>query len=327
MFRVLALLLLLVALLLLGKIYLEYGEVPEPMIPKLGGCSEITIHKWMLDSWRWSVAMMSQDGAISTLLKDAADVCHHSGPPVMDYHGSAPPQYSTKPVPLQQISRLDLTADTFFSDFAYKGLPVVVKGMFADFEWWVKHAESVVSAAKKDTELHASTENRMCDDCKEIGQLTGDRLKEAVYFDWSAEPDVLIWAREGKGFGGPTHFDWSCDGTLSVQYHGLKKWDLWAPWGNDKLKAHTHFQAIINESDAIWYPPAWYHGTEAIKGLSVAFTYYTRIPSFGEWSNYSFKFTPFEPCARGAYGWPARSVAWPTALRQQLKHSNAGSDL
>ena len=58
---------------------------------------------------------------------------------------------------------------------------------------------------------------------------SGSSLPNGTTFFTREKPYILA-TDPGKEFGGPTHYDESCSGTLSYQLQGRKHWALWAPF-------------------------------------------------------------------------------------------------
>lgn len=130
----------------------------------------------------------------------------------------------------------------------------------------------------------------------------------------------VFWTRPGGKFGTPVHFDMVCEYTLSMQHSGRKKWVLWAPWdvpsadGESSVAAHTRFEVVADAGDAVLYPPAWFHATEAEAGdhSVTAAVDVLGFPTYGALGGRSLR-SPFGfgACAKR---WLAQSREWDAAL-------------
>ena len=111
----------------------------------------------------------------------------------------------------------------------------------------------------------------------------------------------------------------SCCGSFSIQYLGVKKWTLWAPWRvTDDVPALVRYEAAVNESETIYFPPAWFHGTEVLSEESFSVAHFIqKVPAHLELAGKSLWRQPygFEACAGGVAGWRARAAAWDYVLR------------
>ena len=101
----------------------------------------------------------------------------------------------------------------------------------------------------------------------------------------SFEKGTLWWARAGVKFGDSRHVDATCEGQISVQYKGTKKWRLFSPdWSlplhdGSVLHPATCFETKLEEGEVLFWAPGWYHQTAAgDEELSIAIAYYTTDP-------------------------------------------------
>lgn len=82
----------------------------------------------------------------------------------------------------------------------------------------------------------------------------------------------IFWSRPGDTFGGADHYDILCMGTLSMQYSGTKRWNLWAPWDvydaeGRPVRAHTRFVGKVHAGDVLYYPPGWFQSAASIRTI------------------------------------------------------------
>mmetsp|Transcript_12992 Transcript_12992/g.34756 ORF Transcript_12992/g.34756 Transcript_12992/m.34756 type:complete len:324 (+) Transcript_12992:123-1094(+) len=306
--------------LLLSSFVLAQGSqlprttVLKPKIPGLGDCPDVAIPDWALHSLYVSSPFEKAD--IAEELTAVGKYCKlRPFPP--NYLHPSPPNYSGPPASIPKIARTDLPADVFYERFARIGLPVVLTGLFSNLSWWGEHVKNVVSVAEQDRDWHSGMENGWCTRCGQAARLGTKASEQVLNFaapSYAEQPNVL-WAHLHAEFGGPEHFDWSCEGTVSIQYQGSKKWTLWAPWHIGHVEAHTRFEVTVNAFEAIWYPPAWFHQTRVLLGFSVSAAHFTVIPTYGVLTNQSFWQTLFETCADGGQGWRERRSTWDRMFR------------
>lgn len=320
---------------------LTWDDFAKPQVPNLGGCpgtEHSVMPEWLVESI-YESSPLEQDEIIreleATAPKDGIShaartdeaLCDGIGLSTKSYLQSDPPNHRGEPSTIPTVWPAELSARAFHENFSRAGLPVVIKGLASNFSWWATHSARVSAAAERDYTWNAEMENSWCPSCASVAHELGkQRLREMFYFaaplpelegvDLDAQPNVL-WTQGGGDFGGPGHFDWGCLSTLSIQYRGSKKWTLWAPWDLGPVKAHARLEAAVDESDAIFYPPAWFHQTKVLRGLSVSVAHFTLIPSYGSLANASFWQTPFEACATGDVGWRRRNQIWDEALRSK----------
>jgi len=160
-------------------------------------------------------------------------------------------------------------------------------------------------------------------------------------------PPHMFSGLEGQTFADPVHVDFGCSPSLSVQWSGIKRWNLWSPVDleteeGDLIKALTLFETIIHPKEALIKPPAWFHNTTILNGggLSIATAYsWLQPPPYGRinpevWKNNAFG---FDTCARGLdddefreypTGWLEHAKMWDSILTATRdKHNNKAPNL
>ena len=151
------------------------------------------------------------------------------------------------------------------------------------------------------------------------------------FASWLRDKGFVLLTREGGAFGSPMHFDQGCDGTLTVQYEGRKRWALWSPWDlSDDVPAQTRYETVLAPGEMLFYPPAWLHSTTTVEGDSISAAFDVQyLPAFGAvLANQSLWATPFgfERCAGGRRGWRAQSKALELALQETASTSEMHGD-
>ena len=161
--------------------------------------------------------------------------------------------------------------------------------------------------------------------------FSGDWNRGFGFASWVRDPGYTLFTREGGIFGTPSHFDQGCDGTLTVQYEGRKRWALWSPWDlSDDVPAQTRYETVLAPGEMLFYPPAWLHSTTTVEGDSISAAFDVQyLPAFGAvLANQSLWATPFgfERCAGGRRGWRAQSKALELALQETASTSEMHGD-
>ena len=197
---------------------------------------------------------------------------------------SNPPTYAGETLSIDRVHEEDLDATEFGNKYTRCGLPVIVE------------AAEVLMDARQRSNIRAARaaqlaqcggdacrdEVRICDDepCLQAAAMREDGVPRCI-----GEPATsfmvpnLFSGDSGQTFGGPLHFDHSCDQSLSVQYDGVKMWTLWSPWAllahdGTTLPALQRMNGTLSPGDALWFPPGFFHTTEILEGPSIAAVYF-----------------------------------------------------
>eukprot|EP00470_Lotharella_oceanica_P012527 CAMPEP_0170198376 /NCGR_PEP_ID=MMETSP0040_2-20121228/68691_1 /TAXON_ID=641309 /ORGANISM="Lotharella oceanica, Strain CCMP622" /LENGTH=327 /DNA_ID=CAMNT_0010448319 /DNA_START=25 /DNA_END=1005 /DNA_ORIENTATION=- len=133
---------------------------------------------------------------------------------------------------------------------------------------------------------------------------------------------------EGHKFGAANHIDSLCQGQVSIQYEGTKKWTLWSPSGwevpeiqdhfasasnTTMITAHTRFETILRAGEVLFFAPGWLHETEILEGSSLSATYsFSNPPVGGGLAKDHHANSPYgyDNCAQGPDGWTAANGLW-----------------
>lgn len=144
---------------------------------------------------------------------------------------------------------------------------------------------------------------------------------------FNSEPEIFS-ATTGQRFGDPTHFDLSCDGSLSIQFEGRKRWQLWAPWavgGGAPYPAHTQFETVLDEGDVLFFPPGFYHTTHVLQGDSIAAAFYFAAPPvYGSLDPRSWR---SHPLGYAACGWAPKAAEWEALVMADVRPASAKEEL
>lgn len=257
-------------------------------------------------------------------------------PTIGTYEGDA------RPIPRMKMA--DLSPIAFYKHFLRPGMPLILTGVDgANESSWKQRVHTVMRAAKAEHALKGERDGDCGNDCRERVHFANAETRALAALPPEAVPPVLnfpdplprdkvkrllseplaaqvILTGRGGTFGGPFHYDMSCAGSFSIQYKGVKLWSLWAPWDiSPSVPAHTRFEASVQQGELIFFPAAWYHGTEVVSAVSltVAFFIDSGATHGGSITGKSLWKQPygFEFCAAGADGWRARTAAWDFLLK------------
>jgi len=222
-------------------------------------------------------------------------------------------------VPIPRVPEDGMSPSDFFHRHVRTGLPLVLAGTAGNITGSREKLRIDIRAARaarltdrtqsKESEMGCNMDGcrrvHLCGDgCEEAGRMR-EELVPAVFnfrgdnttaqaFSW---PEVFS-GKTGQQFGGPTHFDASCDGSISLQLDGRKTWTLWSPWPIDvteaagtpfgpryqprRYPAHTRFEAVLEEGDSLFFAPGFFHATNIEQGPSIAAVYFfTQPPMYG----------------------------------------------
>ena len=255
-----------------------------------------------------------------------------------------------RPIPRLRLDQL--TPIAFYKHFIREGMPAVITGLFDDNRsFWDAHSAELERLVLQSLsqEDRATDESKRCqgesacyravhfadDTSRAYAALKAENVPKMLHFPDPLPREMIIGQMaqpfsaqviltfNGGIFGGPLHYDMSCAGTISIQYKGVKKWSLWAPWDvRDDVPAHTRYEGIVGSSEFVWFPPAWYHGTEVLSERSLTAAHFVQdVPNFGAQAHLSLWRQPygFERCAAGAGGWRARAAAWDFLIAQRRR--------
>lgn len=221
-----------------------------------------------------------------------------------------------------------LPFEVFFDRHASRGFPVVLRDAIGN-QTARRELQSVMLAAISDMlRDHAGhAEAEICTEpaCFAASAISA-RLLDPVFAVPPPLPRTffaagpLFFGTAGDSFGSPTHVDGLCQGQLSVQASGQKRWTLWSPsWptpldGDEVLPPHTRFEATLEEGDILFFAPGWYHATRIERGPSVSATIQFEVPPMYSRLRSGFaRDSPFGygSCATDALsGWESASAAW-----------------
>jgi len=235
-------------------------------------------------------------------------------------------------VPRLAIATLDI--QTLVDDYVSKGIPVVLTGFnaSADHAKWERQKAAAAAAAARDRQRddfpeYRSSEAVVCQTpaCNSVLQSDGSKQQdvsalEGVQTIHQTMPNpgfvtlggVLFTGTGGALFGGPVHFDSTCNPVMNLQMQGVKDWTLWSPsvwqvgpFQGKMLPPHTRFVTTLHEGDALLFAPAFYHGTKIHHGeQSVATsTDIVGLPVYSSLKAGFYKGHPFgyEHCGKNAW--------------------------
>ena len=260
-------------------------------------------------------------------------------------------------ITVPRVAAASLTSATFYERYARAGMPVILTELFPNKTWWDAHVSRVRKRAladdRRQEEAAKGVDSPDCGRgwCRHGVHVAAEETEELASIDNANMPALLnrfephfdastsrhdmprpkvLFARAGAEFGGPFHYDQGCYGSFTIQYTGLKRWTLWAPWelpGEGRcgyrdptsgtypgVGAHTRYVAELQPTDTLYFPPAWFHHTKVLPGeisFSAAHFVYD-APVFGclgQLSLWPSRFG-FEACAAGPAGW--RAIGAPT---------------
>ncbi len=252
--------------------------------------------------------------------------------------------YDGEARPIPRMKMADLSPIAFYKHFLRPGMPVVLTGVDGANETaWKQRVHTVMRAAKAEHALKGERDGDCGNECRERVHFANAETRARAALPLEEVPPVLnfpdpvprdnikrhfsepmapqvILTGKGGIFGGPHHYDMSCSGSFSIQYKGVKLWSIWAPWDiSPSVPAHTRFEASVQQGELIFFPAAWYHGTEVVSAVSltVAFFIESGATHGGSITGKSLWKQPygFEFCAAGADGWRAQTAAWDFMLK------------
>ena len=233
----------------------------------------------------------------------------------------------------------ELTGLAFLDNFARRGIPVVITGAHQKDTNWTRRRDALKELNPANDEfVHAGEPgvSRYCmsPKCGEAGQLYLDAFSPA--FDLPRVLPKIMFDKASPFFGRtgdlfaidayhPLHFDLTCNGIISVQYTGRKKWYLFSPsaWeiplvDGTKLQPHTPLETVLTEGDILFFMPGWFHATEILEGPSIAASHHTTAPIYGAINPADMQVSPFgyAKCYHDRYGWKMADKFW-AAMRKQ----------
>lgn len=254
---------------------------------------------------------------------------------------SVPPNHSVPALPVDRVARDELPAMRFFERYVGAGLPVVLTPPSSPAAEGTARWEARTQAVKaatfarrpEDPEcrgLGCSHESsaRICAEeaCMRAGKMDAAELGTAFDFPPPLprtyfEGPVTFSGFEGHSFGDPMHHDGLCQGQLSVQFTGSKRWHLWSPSGwavplpdGGHLEPHTLMETELEEGDVLFFPPGWYHATLITRGVSLSGTYqFNDPPVFVQQPDRAFhRFSPlgYGACGSEPGGWDEAAAGW-----------------
>ena len=197
---------------------------------------------------------------------------------------SHPPTFAGEALAIERIRAEELDATEFAARYTRRGLPVIIEAatVLIDSRQQSEIRDARAEQLKRCGGDGCRHEVRICDDdqCMQAAAMRADGVPSCI-----GEPATsfmvpnLFSGDVGQTFGGPVHFDHSCDQSLSVQYDGLKRWSLWSPW---TIPAHDGallpplqlMNGTLSAGDALWFPPGFFHATEILEGPSISAAYF-----------------------------------------------------
>jgi len=260
------------------------------------------------------------------------------------------PNLNAEPREIFRLNVSDLTPREFYERFISRGLPVVLEGLDrTDGVGWTTRFEALLKARREDLiqRLGPNCDEKPCHDMAiettyrpPMPLLDPFMLPQVMNFSkalpkfdsgsgrfWG--PPHMFSGLEGQTFADPVHLDFGCSPSLSVQWSGIKRWNLWSPVDleteeGEEIKALTLFETTVYPRQALVKPPAWFHNTTILDGggLSIATAYsWLQPPPYGRidprvWKNNPFG---FETCAMGLgddeyreypTGWLSHAKMW-----------------
>lgn len=190
----------------------------------------------------------------------------------------------------------DLSPSEFYERYVSRGLPAVFRLNSTGAPRWREQLRELQAAQLACRERGCSEGvNKMID--WPPGELSAEMLTSVLPRAFVPHADVFddslrafvgasaFTAFEGEEFGAPVHFDTICQGSLSMQYQGRKKWTLWSPWpitntSGDLIDAHVRFETELQAAEALFFTPGWFHATKALEGDSLAVVHALSYPVY-----------------------------------------------
>lgn len=235
-----------------------------------------------------------------------------------------PPDFKTLAWQVVRVDASSLSPAAFESRFVSRGIPAVLEtGQAVTSAAW-EHVREAIAVAMRRNGCNGQNckdgVSRVCstDECVAASGMSAEmvprpfRREHTSFHDWE-----VFSGRASDRFGGPEHFDLGCDGSVSVQYSGIKNWSLWAPIplqaeGARWVAPHQRFEATLGPGDMLFFPPGvtsrplaraqthrspcpcrsrgrtssaavicttgWFHATQIVSGESLAAVYYFKEP-------------------------------------------------
>ena len=328
----------------------------RPRPPNLKRCKDI-VPEWIPRT----LAVNNNELEATQLSEDGCPSDRSAPPAVPNVLMPQLPTWDGQPIEVPRIPAASLTSTLFYDRYARAGMPVILTDLFPNMTWWAEHVGRVTKQALDDDRQQEAAAGGV--DAKDCGigwcrhgvHVASQQAEELALIDNANMPALLnrfhphfdarpqrhdmprpkvLWARAGATFGGPHHYDQGCFGTFTIQYTGLKRWTLWAPWdlpgegrcgytdsATDRhhgVAAHARYVAVLNATDTLYFPPAWFHHTEVLPGdISFSAAHFVfDAPVFGCLGRLSLwqSVFGFEACAAGPGGWREVGAALDTVL-------------
>ena len=316
-------------------------------------------------------------------LIESADAAHRRcmrGVPEITNLPDQPGDYNGNAVEIRRVGAHLLSPADFFNNHVSTGLPVVLTGAYGNnsetFARWerrrmrirnARHARLLDSAHDiGECDEEGCNRVHLCGEgCVAAATMTQEELPAVFNFEGSPM-DVreflggeIFSGRTGQEFGGPLHFDAACDGSVSTQFEGTKRWSLWSPWAitspnettlvnesthtsihgsaaeaapnlpeghpvdllpSTTFPPHTRFETVLRPGDILFFAPGFYHGTRILQGPSVAAVYYfVAPPVYGSTRHTAYAGSPF---GFEHCRWPAKAEQW----RQRMARKSRKPD-
>lgn len=323
----------------------EYAHEPQPTQALFRKCiADPPIATWYL------TALKASNDQLKSERSEYTSSCPDASMPHVGGTNQPVPGNDTgvaRAIPRVRLSELSPLA--FYKHFIRPGMPAVITGLFDENRsFWEPHTaelERMVVQQLPERD-RVGNESKRCQgeadcmhrvhfaesDARAYAALQPANVPSMLHFPdpfprdrvlgqlGSPHSGQVILTFNGGIFGGPLHYDMSCAGSISIQYKGVKRWSLWAPWDvMDGVPSHTRYEAVVSAGDFIWFPPAWYHGTQVLSERSLTVAHFVQdVPNFGDLRHLSLWRQPygFERCA---VGWRARAAAWDFLLAQRRR--------
>ena len=281
------------------------------------------VPRWIVDSLlRGSDRPSSEsESRARKRCRDNVNILHFYPDSAPDFHG---PALEVSERDIQELSSLDL-----FHIFARHGRPVVVRGLNGNEEWKTSR-QHVVNTVNASIDSGSNGHATICQShiCKNTPLPFTSLLRSFLFNFPSRVPLVELTAlaifhgATGDRFGGPDHFDQTCNPVISIQWGGTKRWTLWGPSGwpvaapahGGNYAIHQRMETTLHEGDAIIFFPGWYHTTHIVNGPS--FSTSNNIHGLPPYDALHTGFATLSPLGYGECerGWTEMSQQWRHAL-------------